>query len=62
MDRRDFMKGASLAGVMSLLPPVASAAAHESETQERGESGRAYADLRRTLLEVEAEYLSARRG
>ncbi len=62
MDRRDFMKGASLAGAMSLLPLAEFAAADETEASARGESGQAYADLARALKEIEAEYLSARRG
>ncbi len=49
MDRRDFMKGASLAGAMSLLPLAEFAAADETEASARGESGQAYADLARAL-------------
>jgi hypothetical protein len=62
MDRRDFMKGASLAGALSLLPLAKLASADETGAAARGESGQAYADLTRTLQEIEAEYLSVRRG
>jgi hypothetical protein len=67
MDRRDFLKGASVAGAISLLPLARLAAAEEGTAGESDaplstESGRAYAELARTLQEVEAGYLSASRG
>ncbi len=67
MDRRDFLKGASVAGAISLLPLARLAAAEEgaagqSDAPLSTESGRAYAELARTLQEVEAGYLSASRG
>ncbi|MBJ19485.1 MAG: twin-arginine translocation signal domain-containing protein [bacterium] len=62
MDRRDFMKGASLAGALSLLPLADRALAGEEGSRPATESGQAYADLARTLQEVEAGYLNAQRG
>ena len=67
MDRRDFMKNASAAGALTLLPLGQLSAAEAGGEGVAGarphtESGRAYADLAQTLREVEAEYLSARRG
>ncbi len=65
MERRDFLKGASMAGALSLLPlaELARADGHEGAAAQRPEteSGKAYAELARTLQEVEAEYLSAER-
>ncbi len=67
MDRRDFMKSASAAGALTLLPLGQLSAAEAGGQGVTGarpdtESGRAYADLAQTLREVEAEYLSAQRG
>ncbi|MBW2271451.1 MAG: twin-arginine translocation signal domain-containing protein, partial [Deltaproteobacteria bacterium] len=67
MDRRDFLKSTSAAGALTLLPLAqlagADAGGRGADGAQLGtESGRAYADLARTLQEVEAEYLSARRG
>ena len=66
MDRRDFLKSSSAAGALTLLPlaELASAetAGNSKGTRPSSDSGQAYADLRRTLEEIEAEYLSARRG
>ena len=67
MDRRDFMKSASAAGALTLLPLAKLADAEAGGPGADGarpatESGQAYADLAQTLQEVEAEYLSAQRG
>jgi len=67
MDRRDFLKGTSVAGALSLIPIAGLARAAEAgkggkEGSPVTESGRAYADLVRALQEVEAEYLGAARG
>ncbi|MAG34561.1 MAG: hypothetical protein CL908_27135 [Deltaproteobacteria bacterium] len=62
MDRREFMKGASLAGALSMLSFPDIAQADEEGTRPRTQSGQAYADLARALQEIEADYLSAQRG
>ena len=68
LQRRDFLKAAGTAGVLPLLPlaGLARADAHEAATEgapprPETESGKAYAQLARTLEEVEADYLSAQR-
>jgi hypothetical protein len=67
MDRRDFLKSASVAGAVSLLPLAGLSAAEEgaggaSDAAPSTESGRAYAELGRALKEVEAGYLNVSRG
>jgi len=72
MDRRDFLKGASVASALSLLPlaelgcATAQAGGDRDEVggvvPPRTESARAYAELVRTLEEVEADYLGEQRG
>ena len=64
MDRRDFLKSTSAIGALTLLPlaELARAEAGADGARPGTESGRAYADLARTLQKVEADYLSAARG
>ena len=68
MDRRHFLKSTSAAGALTLLPLAELARAEvadgagDASARAQSESGRAYADLGQTLEEIEAEYLSARRG
>ena len=66
MDRRDFLKSMTAASALTMLPlelATAKAGAEQAgpDTRPNTESGRAYADLTRTLEEVEADYLSESR-
>jgi hypothetical protein len=68
MERRDFLKTASAAGALTLLPfaKLASAqaggASADTGASARRDSGQAYSELAQTLQQVEADYLSAERG
>lgn len=65
MDRRDFLKGASAAGALSLLPLAELAHAQQDATaggaRPTTESGKAYEEFIRTLAEIEPTFLSAER-
>lgn len=60
MDRRDFLKGTSVAGGLGLLPSAKlladSADSHSTHSQG------AFSSFVKALQEVEAEYVSAARG
>ena len=67
MERRDFLRSASAAGALTLLPFAKLTSAEAGGASADGarpdsESGRAYAELAQTLQQVEVEYLSAQRG
>jgi hypothetical protein len=61
MDRRDFLKGSSAVGALTLLPLAQLARASTDGARPDTESGKAYAELAQALPEIEAEYLSAQR-